>query len=202
MEEPRRCPWVGDDPLARRYHDLEWGVPLDDPRGLFELLTLEGAQTGLSWMTILRKRDRYREVFAGFDPRTVAGWEARRVDTLLADPGIVRHRGKIEATLGNARAFLELESATGCAAAHLWSFVGGVPRQNAWRTLEEIPSRTRESEAMSRDLRRRGFRFVGPTTCYALMQASGMVNDHTVGCFRYRALRSGSGKVAPKPLGG
>ena len=178
-----RCGWVPDgDPLYLAYHDEEWGVPSHDDRHLFELLTLEGAQAGLSWATILRKREGYRRAFAGFDPEVVARFTDRDVERLLADPGIVRHRGKIESTVSNARRVLEVAAELGSLDAYLWSFVDGASidrRAGDWR---ELPAETEESRAMSRDLKRRGFRFVGPTTCYAMMQAVGMVNDHLAGC--------------------
>jgi DNA-3-methyladenine glycosylase I len=180
-----RCAWVPEgDPLYVAYHDEEWGVPSHDERHLFELLVLEGAQAGLSWSTILRKREGYRRAFAEFDAERVAGFNERDIERLLADPSIVRNRAKIESAIGNARATLEL----GGLDAHLWSFVGGRPIVNSWRALAEIPAETAESLAMSKDLKRRGFRFVGPTICYAFMQATGMVNDHVVSCFRYDEL--------------
>lgn len=180
-----RCGWAGSDPLYIAYHDEEWGVPEHDDRRLFEFLVLEGAQAGLSWLTILRKRESFRDAFARFDPRRVARFDRRKVAALLRDPGIIRNRLKVEAAVRNAKAFLEVQGEFGTFDAYLWRFVGGKPKQHAWRTLGEIPSRTPEAEAMSRDLKRRGFAFVGPTICYALMQATGMVNDHLVTCFRY-----------------
>ena len=184
----KRCAWVpaGDD-LYVAYHDEEWGVPERDERALFELLTLEGAQAGLSWSTILRKREGYRRAFEGFDPERVARFRTRDVERLLADPGIVRNRLKVESTVNNAQRLLELRDEVGFGD-YLWSFVDGEPRVNRWRKLAEIPSETAESKAMSKDLKRRGFRFVGPTVCYAFMQAAGLVNDHVVDCFRYREL--------------
>ena len=177
-----RCAWVPlDDPLYVAYHDEEWGVPVRDDRTLFELLNLEGAQAGLSWSTILRKREGYRAAFAGWDIEAVAGFGERDVARLLADTGIVRHRGKIEATVGNARAVLELDVPL---SELLWSFVDGETRVNDWRTVAEIPAQTAESTAMSKELKRRGFRFTGPTTCYAFMQAAGLVDDHVRDCFR------------------
>jgi DNA-3-methyladenine glycosylase I len=173
------------DPLYVAYHDEEWGVPVHDDRRLFELLVLEGAQAGLSWTTILRKREGYRRAFAGFEPEAVARFTARDVERLLADPGIVRNRLKVESAVANARAVLAVRDELGSLDAYLWSFVGGAPIVNAWRTLDELPSETSESMAMSRDLKRRGFRFVGPTVCYAFMQAAGLVDDHLVGCFRH-----------------
>jgi DNA-3-methyladenine glycosylase I len=180
-----RCGWVPlDDPLYVAYHDDEWGVPLRDERALFELLNLEGAQAGLSWSTILRKREGYRNAFAGWDVEAVARFGERDVERLLGDAGIVRHRGKIEAVIGNARATLDLDVPL---AELLWSFVGGETRVNEFRTVAEIPAETPESKAMSKELKRRGFRFTGPTTCYAFMQAAGLVDDHTTDCFRRSA---------------
>ena len=179
----RRCAWVPDaDPEYVAYHDDEWGVPSRDDRHLFEMLTLEGAQAGLSWSTILRKREGYRKAFANFDAAKVARFTRKEVERLLADPGIVRNRLKVESTVNNAQRILELDSLTD----YLWSFVDGEPVTNRWRKLGEIPAETAESKAMSKNLKKRGFRFVGPTVCYAFMQACGLVNDHTVDCFRYR----------------
>ena len=190
-----RCAWAGPDPLYRAYHDREWGVPLHDDRRLFELLCLEGAQAGLAWITILRKRANYRRAFDRFDPRKVAGYGATRVRALLADPGIVRNRLKVLGAVQNARAFLALRTEQGSFDRFLWSFVGGQPRQNAWRSLKDVPARTPESDALSRALRQRGFTFVGSTICYAFMQAAGMVNDHAIDCFRYRQVkRLGQGR--------
>ena len=183
-----RCAWVSKDPLYLRYHDEEWGVPAHDERRLFEFLILEGAQAGLSWITILRKRDNYRRAFARFDPRKMARFGARDLERLLADPGIVRNRLKIEAAIANARAFLGVQKEEGSFDQFIWSFTGGAPRQNHWRSVREVPAQTPEAQAMSRALKQRGFRFVGPTICYAFMQAVGMVNDHVVDCFRYREL--------------
>jgi DNA-3-methyladenine glycosylase I len=180
-----RCPWPGADPLYLAYHDHEWGVPAHDDRHLFEMLVLEGAQAGLSWITILRKRERYREVFDQFDPATVARYGPRKVAGLLADAGIVRNRLKIDAAIGNARAFLEVRREFGTFDAYLWSFVDGTPTVNQWKTMADVPARTTESDALSRDLRERGFKFVGSTICYAFMQAVGVVNDHLVGCYRH-----------------
>lgn len=178
----RRCAWVpADDPLYVAYHDEEWGVPERDDRALFELLNLEGAQAGLSWSTILRKREGYRRAFAGWDVEAIARFGEADVERLVADAGIVRHRGKIEATIGNARAALALDRPL---SELVWSFVDGEPRVNAWRTVEEIPAATPESTALSKELKRLGFRFTGPTTCYAFMQAAGLVADHTLDCFR------------------
>jgi DNA-3-methyladenine glycosylase I len=177
----KRCAWVPErDPDYVAYHDEEWGVPSRDDRHLFEMLTLEGAQAGLSWSTILRKRDGYRKAFANFDSAVVARFSKRDVERLLSDPGIVRNRLKVESTVNNAQRVLELESLSD----YLWSFVGGEPIMNGWKASAEIPAETAESKAMSKDLKKRGFRFVGPTVCYAFMQACGLVNDHTVDCFR------------------
>ena len=186
-----RCAWVpAGDPLYAAYHDEEWGTPSHDDRYLFEMLVLEGAQAGLSWATILRKRKGYRKAFAGFVPQKVARFRRRDVERLLGDAGIVRNRAKIEAAVANARATLAVQDEDGSLDAFLWGFVGGSPLRNAWKTVGEIPAETAESRAMSKELKRRGFRFVGPTTCYAFMQAAGLVNDHVVDCFRYRELAS------------
>ncbi|MBI4543650.1 MAG: DNA-3-methyladenine glycosylase I [Gemmatimonadetes bacterium] len=187
----RRCDWVGEHPLSVAYHDTEWGVPEHGDQKLFEHLILDGAQAGLSWFTILSKRAAYRAAFEGFDPERIARFEAGRVVELLRNPGIVRNRQKIESTVTNARALLRLQDELGSFAHFLWHFVGGRPRRNAWRALAELPARTPESEAMSRALLQRGFRFVGPTICYAFMQATGMVNDHLVDCFRYHEVGQG-----------
>ncbi|WP_298431588.1 DNA-3-methyladenine glycosylase I [Geobacter sp.] len=184
-----RCEWSGSDPLYISYHDEEWGVPAHDDRHLFEMLVLEGAQAGLSWLTILRKREAYRRAFANFDPEVVAAWTEADVQRLLADPGIVRNRLKIEAAIRNARGVLKIREEFGSLGAYLWRFVDHTPRQNAWRSLAEVPARTEQSDAMSRELKRRGFNFVGSTICYAFMQAVGMVNDHTVHCFRHEEIR-------------
>jgi DNA-3-methyladenine glycosylase I len=180
----QRCEWVTTE-LSISYHDKEWGVPLHDDRALFEFLILEGAQAGLSWETILRKRENYRVAFDDFDPAAVGGYDERRVDELLANPGIVRNRRKVAAAVRNGQAFLAVQEEFGSFDAYVWQFVGGRPRKNAWRTLQEIPTQTPESVALSKDLSRRAFSFVGPTICYAFMQAVGMVNDHVVHCFRY-----------------
>ncbi len=184
-----RCEWANSDPLYVKYHDREWGRPLHDDRALFEFLVLEGAQAGLSWLTILRKRENYRKAFHGFDPRKVARYSAKDVRRLLADPGIVRNRLKIESAIRNARAVLAVQKEFGSLDAYLWSFVQGRPIQNAWRSLAEIPAQTALSDAMSKDLMKRGFSFVGSTICYAHMQAVGMVYDHVVGCFRYQEVK-------------
>jgi len=180
----RRCGWA-DSALHVDYHDGEWGVPVHEDRVLFEFLILEGAQAGLSWTTILRKRDHYRAAFDHFDARAVASYDQPKVDALLANPGIVRNRLKIHAAIRNAQAFLAVQRECGSFDTYVWRFVGGRPRKNAWRTLREVPVRTPESDALSKDLQRRGFTFVGSTICYAFMQAVGMVNDHLVDCFRY-----------------
>jgi DNA-3-methyladenine glycosylase I len=183
-----RCPWSGTDPLYIAYHDEEWGVPARDDRHLFEMLILEGAQAGLSWITILRKRERYREVFDGFDPAQVVRYREAKVARLLADPGIVRNRLKVAAAIDNAAAFLEVQREFGTFARYLWGFVGNSPKVNAWQDMTQVPARTPESDALSKDLRQRGFRFVGSTICYAYMQAVGLVNDHLVTCPRHREL--------------
>jgi DNA-3-methyladenine glycosylase I len=187
-----RCAWVGRDPVYLAYHDREWGVPVHDDRLLFEFLVLEGAQAGLSWMTILRKREGYRRAFSGFEPEKVAAYGGDDVDRLLADSGIVRNRLKIESAVANARALLKVKEEYGSFAAYVWRFVDGETIQNEWRSDTELPAKTPEAEAMSRDLKSRGFRFVGPTICYAHMQATGMVNDHTVDCFRWAELKGGA----------
>ena len=195
----KRCEWVpAGVPEYVAYHDEEWGLPLRDDRALFELLTLEGAQAGLSWLTILRKREGYRRAFDGFDAAKVARYTPKRVDRLLADPAIVRNRLKVESTVNNAQRILELDVPLG---ELLWSFVGGEPKVNRWRTLGEIPAETPESKAMSKELKRRGFRFVGPTVCYAFMQSAGLVNDHTTDCFRYREVQSPATKKIQRPSG-
>ena len=186
-----RCAWVPlDDPLYVAYHDDEWGVPSRDDPHLFEMLVLEGAQAALSWATILRKREGYRRAFAGFDAEAVASFGAADVDRLVADAGIVRNRLKIESAIANAKATLAVREERGSLADYVWEFVGGQPRQNRWRTIAEIPAETGESRAMSRDMKRRGFRFVGPTVCYAFMQATGLVNDHVVSCPNSAAVRA------------
>jgi len=194
-----RCEWAGGDPLMQRYHDEEWGVPVHSDRKLFEFLVLDAAQAGLSWMTILRKREGYRAAFAGFDPERVAAFTDADIERLMLDSGIVRNRAKITSTITNARRFLEVRAEFGTFDAYIWTFVGGATIRNAWVRMEDLPARTPEAEAMSRNLVARGFRFVGPTICYAFMQAAGLVNDHTTDCFRYRAelgaAREGSGRA-------
>jgi len=182
-----RCGWARNE-LEIRYHDEEWGVPVHDDRRWFEFITLEGAQAGLSWDTILRKRDAYRIAFRGFDPAKIAKFGERDVARLLADAGIVRNRLKINSAIGNAKAFLAVQKEFGTFDDYIWRFVGGLPRINKWRALRELPARTAESDAMSKDLSKHGFKFVGSTICYAMMQATGMVNDHLVDCARYKAL--------------
>ena len=191
MPDGPRCAWART-PLSIPYHDEEWGVPVHDDRRHFEFLVLEGAQAGLSWETVLKKRERYREVFDGFDPAKVARYTARRVARLLRDPGIIRNRLKVGSAVVNARAFLKVQEEFGSFDAYVWRFVGGRPRVNRWTALREIPAKTAESDALSRDLISRGFRFVGPTIIYAHMQATGMVNDHTIDCFRWRSVQQAS----------
>jgi DNA-3-methyladenine glycosylase I len=183
--ETKRCAWPGADPLYVAYHDREWGVPVHDDRVLFEFLVLEGAQAGLSWITVLRKREAYRRAFDGFDPEKVARYDARKIARLLGDAGIVRNRAKIESAVKNARAFLAVQEAHGSFDAYQWRFVDGRPIQNRRRATKDVPARTRESDALSKDLKQRGFSFVGTTIMYAHMQAVGMVNDHLVRCFRW-----------------
>lgn len=192
----QRCAWPRTE-LDIEYHDHEWGVPLHDDRALFEMLTLEGAQAGLSWSTILKKRDAYRDAFANFEVARVARFTPARIEKLLVNPGIVRNRLKVESTLSNARAFLHVADQEGSFDAYIWRFVGGKPLQPHRRSHGDIPATTSESDAMSADLRRRGFRFVGSTICYAFMQATGMVNDHVVACFRYRALSGETAASSP-----
>lgn len=197
QNELRRCAWAGEDPLNVTYHDQEWGVPVHDDHRLFEMLTLEGAQAGLSWLTILRKREGYRQSFVRFDPQRVAGFDQKRIEQLMGNPGIVRHRGKIESTINNARRILALWESGQTLDKTVWDFVGGVPVQNSWRELSELPSSTPASKAMSKALKKIGFRFVGETTCYAFMQATGMVNDHVLTCPRHKAC-----KVQTQPSAG
>ncbi len=185
----QRCPWCGEDPLYVAYHDQEWGVPQHDDRTLFAMLILDGAQAGLSWITILRKRDNYRRAFDDFDPQRVARYGPQDVARLLGDAGIVRNRLKIEAAISNARSYLRLCDEVGSLDGFLWRYVHDVPKQNAWATIKDVPARTPESDLMSKDLKKRGFKFVGSTICYAFMQADGMVNDHLVDCFRYQEVQ-------------
>jgi DNA-3-methyladenine glycosylase I len=184
----RRCDWAGADPEMVAYHDTEWGVPQHDDATHFEFLVLEGAQAGLSWSTILKRRGGYRKAFVGFDAAKVARFTPAKVEKLLLDPGIIRNRAKVESTVRNARLFLEVQAEFGSFDAYLWGFVGGHPVVNKWRRMAQLPATSAESEALSKDLRRRGFGFVGPTVCYAHLQAAGLVNDHLVGCFRYAEL--------------
>jgi DNA-3-methyladenine glycosylase I len=180
-----RCPWAGDDPLYVAYHDEEWGVPVHDDRRLFEKLVLEGAQAGLSWITILRRRESYRTAFDHFDPAVVARYDAAKIEALLKDPGIIRNRLKVESAVNNAQRFLEMQAEFGSFDAYLWGWVDGQPQINQWRTLSEIPAQTEASRALSKDLKKRGFKFVGPTIMYAYMQSLGLVDDHLVTCFRH-----------------
>jgi DNA-3-methyladenine glycosylase I len=185
----KRCEWSTEDPLYIAYHDQEWGVPVHDDIRLFEMLTLEGAQAGLSWFTILKKRENYRKAFDGFQPELVAQYDSRKVVDLLNNPGIVRNRRKIESAIRNAGSVLEIQREHGSLDSFLWSFVGGTPIQYAWESLKVVPGRTRESDLMSKELQKRGFKFVGSMICYAFMQAVGMVNDHVTSCFRYKEIR-------------
>lgn len=198
MADVERCPWCGDDPLYQAYHDEEWGVPHHDDRALFEFLILEGVQAGLSWLTVLKKREHYRRVFDGFDPEKVARYSEHRVEQLLQDPGIVRNRRKVEAAVTNARVFLEVQAEYGSFDAWFWGFVDRVPITHHYRRFADIPAETELSRRISRELKKRGFRFVGPTMVYALMQAVGMVNDHLVDCFRHG--QCGSGAVGPREI--
>lgn len=181
-----RCAWCGSDPLYTKYHDEEWGVPVHDDRKLFEMLILEGAQAGLSWITILRKRENYRKAFNNFDAKKIVKYDSEKVNVLLQNEGIVRNRLKIAATIQNAKCFLAVQKEFGSFDKYIWKFVGGKPINNEWKFLKEIPAKTAESDTMSKDLKRRGFKFVGSTICYAFMQAVGMVNDHTTDCFRFK----------------
>ena len=186
MNPTLRCAWAGTDPRMIAYHDEEWGTPVHDECRLFEFLVLEGAQAGLSWQTILNKRDAYREAFAGFDPARVAHFDQRRIERLLTNPGIVRNRLKVQSAVTNARAFVDIQRDFRSFDRFVWPFVGGAPRVNRWQSIEHVPARTPESDALSKALQQRGMRFVGSTICYAFMQATGMVNDHLTSCFRYR----------------
>jgi DNA-3-methyladenine glycosylase I len=193
----RRCEWANRGELERSYHDKEWGVPIHDDRSLFEFLILEGAQAGLSWSTILRKREGYRKAFDNFDARKISKYSGSDIPRLLHDPRIIRNRLKISATITNARAFLHLQKEAGSFDNYIWQFVNGKPIRNSWKKITDIPSSTPESDAMSKDLKRRGFKFVGTTICYAFMQAVGMVNDHVVGCFRYAELKNKAEHIEP-----
>ncbi len=186
MKQQTRCPWSLGDPLYIIYHDRDWGVPVHDDRKFFEMLTLEGAQAGLSWITILKKRENYRKAFDNFDAKKIARYDARKIKQLMNNNGIVRNRLKIESTISNARAFLAVQKEFGSFDRYIWQFVGGKQKQNRWKSLKRIPPKTAESAAMGKDLKKRGFRFVGSTICYAFMQACGLVNDHLVSCFRYK----------------
>jgi DNA-3-methyladenine glycosylase I len=187
--EKNRCPWSTSDPLYIGYHDAEWGVPVHDDQRLFEMLVLDGAQAGLSWITILRKRENYRKAFHGFDAEKVARYGKKEIGRLLKNEGIVRNRLKIESAVKNANAFLEVQREFGTFDSYIWQFVGGSTKVNSWKSLKQIPASTKQSDAMSKDLKRRGFSFVGSTICYAFMQAAGLVNDHVTTCFRYRELQ-------------
>lgn len=189
--DKHRCDWCGNDPLYMKYHDEEWGVPLHDDRTLFEFVLLDGAQAGLSWITILRKRENYRRALDGFDAQKIARYGDAKIAELMADAGIIRNRQKINSAIKNAKAYLSVQEKFGSFDAYLWQFVGGKTIQNTWRTMAEIPTSTAESEAMSKDMKRRGFSFVGPTICYAFMQSSGLVNDHIVSCFRHSEVGGG-----------
>jgi len=184
-----RCEWVPDNPLYRKYHDKEWGVPVHDNRRLFEFLILEGMQAGLSWSTILNKRENFRAAFDNFEARKIAEYDDKKIEELISNKGIIRNRRKIEAAIKNARAFLDITKEFGSFDSYIWQFVGGEPKKNSWKSVKDIPAKTSESEAMSKDLSRRGFKFIGPTICYAFMQAVGVVNDHTVDCFRYNQIQ-------------
>ncbi|MGD9856579.1 MAG: DNA-3-methyladenine glycosylase I [Planctomycetaceae bacterium] len=194
----KRCTWAESHPLNIEYHDAEWGVPSRDDVHLFEMLTLEGAQAGLSWTTILKKRDGYRRAFAGFDAHKVARFSAAKCEKLLQNPDIVRNRLKVESTVSNAKAFLRVQQECGSFSDYIWRFVEGVTIQNRWTSLSDIPAETLESKAMSKDLKKRGFRFVGSTICYAFMQAVGMVNDHEVGCFRHPQIAARTRSDGPR----
>ena len=185
----QRCAWAGDIPIYQVYHDQEWGVPLHDDRALFEFLVLEGAQAGLSWITILKKRDAYRAAFDNFNAVRIARYDSNKIESLLQNPGIVRNRLKVQAAVSNAQQFLAVQEEFGTFDAFIWRFVEGVPQQNKWRSMSEIPAKTIVSDAMSKDLKRRGFKFVGSTICYAYMQATGMVNDHLISCYRYSEVK-------------
>jgi len=200
MREKKRCAWSSSDPLMIAYHDTEWGVPSHDDRTLFEYLVLDAMQAGLSWAIILKKRENFHKALHGFDPAKIARYTGRDLRRLLADPGIIRNRLKLEATIVNARKFLDTQDAFGSFNAYIWRFVGDQPITHRFRFMSQIPARTRESDAMSKDLRERGFRFVGSTICYAFMQAAGLVNDHVIDCFRYRQVSARRGRSVTRPL--
>ncbi len=181
----KRCGWAGNDPLYIEYHDKEWGVPVHDDRKHFEFMILESAQAGLSWITILKRRENYRDAFDGFNPEIVAKYDEKKIEELMNNKGIIRNRRKIEAAVGNAKAFLKVQEEFGSFNKYIWQFVGGKTMKNSWKSLDELPAKTSESEAFSKELKKRGFKFVGPTICYSHMQAAGLVNDHLVDCFRY-----------------
>jgi len=189
VKNKTRCPWAGKDPLYLEYHDKEWGVPVYDDRLLFEFLTLEGAQAGLSWLTVLKKRAHYKKVFDRFNVKKIAKYDKRKINSLLNDPGIIRNRLKVESTVTNAKSFLKIQKEFGSFSQYQWEFVGGKSIQNKWKSLKDLPAKTVESDALSKDLKKRGFKFIGPTIIYAHMQAIGMVNDHTVDCFRHKEVR-------------
>lgn len=185
----KRCSWVTDDPIYINYHDSEWGVPLHDDKKLFEMLILEGAQAGLSWLTILKRRETYRIAYDGFDPETITKWDSKKINYLLKDPGIIRNRLKVESAIINARAYMEITDEFNSFDEFIWSFTDGRSIQNSWQELDKIPATTEESDRMSKELKRRGFKFSGSTICYAFMQAVGMVNDHVTDCFRYELVK-------------
>jgi DNA-3-methyladenine glycosylase I len=188
MADIKRCEWSVSDPIYIKYHDSEWGVAVHDDRSMFEFLVLEGAQAGLSWLTVLKKRDNYRKAFDNFDPERVARYGKARIESLLRDPGIIRNKLKVESAVTNAKAFIQVQDEFGSFDSYIWRFVGGKPVRNGWKSIKQIPARSLQSDALSRDLVKRGFRFVGSTICYAHMQATGMVNDHVTSCFRYKEL--------------
>jgi len=188
MNPKKRCNWLTEDKVYIAYHDTEWGVPVHNDTRLFEMLILEGAQAGLSWLTVLKRREGYREAYDGFDPAKIAKWNNTKIESLLKNPGIIRNRLKVKAAVINAQAYLDIIGEFGSFDTFIWSFVGGTPIQNSWKNIKEIPATTPESDLMSRELKKRGFKFTGSTICYAFMQAVGMVNDHTVDCFRYKEL--------------
>ncbi len=187
MEHIKRCAWLTGDETYIAYHDTEWGVPVHDDRKLFEMIILEGAQAGLSWLTVLKRRESYRKAYDGFDPDKIAQWDQEKIESLLKNPGIIRNKLKVEAARTNARAFLQTVKEFGSFDAFIWSFVGDTPIQNSWKSITDIPAHTPESDRMSKELKKRGFKFVGSTICYAFMQSVGLVNDHTVDCFRYKS---------------